>query len=191
MCRRRGNLRVAAPERAALHRGVPPKSALTPVSGSPPLSGRPFIEAPRPTCCTAWASWSPPLSGRPFIEAPRPTCCTAWAVLVAAPERAALHRGTTTNVLYGVGILVAAPERAALHRGVIGTDRPAEGQIDVAAPDPSWARLVRTSGCVDGCRRGVPGRTPVREFDLVWWPGSGRPFIACDQICCSFTCANR
>ena len=50
------------------------------------------------------AAASPPLSGRPFIEALYGLACQG-------------EQGE-----------VAAPERAALHRGVIGSDPPAEGQ---------------------------------------------------------------
>ena len=136
--------RVAAPERAALHRGGGnPNTALGQLTASPPLSGRPFIEARRGWCSSRSCTWSPPLSGRPFIEARRGWCssrsCTWSPPLSGRPfieaasmpgrdparrespppsGRPFIEAPTTSPTMRRWSSPVAAPERAALHRGV-------------------------------------------------------------------------
>ena len=63
--------------------------------GSPPLSGRPFIEArcTRASCPNRRSLSRRPLSGRPSIEAGTGSTRTSPGTACRRPERAALHRG--------------------------------------------------------------------------------------------------
>jgi hypothetical protein len=84
---------------------------------SPSLTGWPFIEAGRAGDAGPSALWSPPLSGRPFIEACGYSApCHCWSSrrpLADGPLSRLRHRRAMQTMRW----TVAAPERAALHRG--------------------------------------------------------------------------
>ena len=133
-------LHVAVSSGTALHRGCARIRQAGRMNGSPPLSGRPFIEA-----AVSWAT--EPRKAR-----------------VAAPERAALHRGDRTYDLWGsYSAAVAALARAALHRGNFGVQALPGG----AGRSPLSGRPFIEAWCRAASRRG--GYTSPLLF--------GRPFI--------------
>ena len=132
---------------------------------------------------------SPPLSGRPFIEAGEAVLAEAVGPGVAAPERAALHRGVSSSSTTAIRIMsVAASERAALHRG-----RPS---VMMSPPLSSWSPPLSGRPFIEArstsprwrTRRGSPplSRRPFIEASAARHPAgsppgspplSGRPFI--------------